>query len=67
MSERKNGIGRRNFLSAGGALALTPLLGSGSALQAQAAPAKRPASTTTAGRRKLGRSKSPPSASASRI
>jgi aryl-alcohol dehydrogenase-like predicted oxidoreductase len=54
MSERKNGIGRRNFLSAGGALALTPLLGSGSALQAQAAPVKRPASTTRAGRRKLG-------------
>jgi aryl-alcohol dehydrogenase-like predicted oxidoreductase len=57
MSEGKNGIGRRSFLSAGGALALAPLLGSGRAAKAQAAPAPRsapPTSATLAGRRKLG-------------
>lgn len=54
MSEGKNGIGRRSFLSAGGALALTPLLGSGGAAQAQVAPAPRSAPATAPGRRKLG-------------
>jgi aryl-alcohol dehydrogenase-like predicted oxidoreductase len=54
MSERKNGIGRRSFLSAGGALALAPLLGGARALNAQAAPVRQPEPATGAGRRKLG-------------
>jgi aryl-alcohol dehydrogenase-like predicted oxidoreductase len=54
MSERKNEIGRRSFLSAGGALALAPLLGSGSAVQAQTPPTRRAAPATPGGRRKLG-------------
>jgi aryl-alcohol dehydrogenase-like predicted oxidoreductase len=52
MPEDRNGIGRRSFLSAGGALALAPLLGSGGEAQAQSAPAPR--SAPAAGRRRLG-------------
>jgi aryl-alcohol dehydrogenase-like predicted oxidoreductase len=53
MSERKNGFGRRGFLSAAGALALAPLFGGGASL-AQPTPAPRSNPATVAGRRKLG-------------